>query len=140
VRGCSPPALARQEAWALLLVHNMTAALSARAARQAGLGPGLIPFTAVLSLIRGHATADACCPHCGKRPPAETIPSPCSSTRSALSPPTGNLRQDTVPACPFRGGVDLWFQAAGTGSQGSPARARVMASRAVSPWLAVESR
>ena len=31
-------------------------------------------------------------------------------------------------------------QLAGTGSQGSPARARVMASRAVSPWLAAESR
>jgi len=61
-------ALARQETWALLLVHNMTATLAARAAGAAGLDPDLIPFTAVLSLIRGHLTADACCPHCGKRP------------------------------------------------------------------------
>jgi Insertion element 4 transposase N-terminal/Transposase DDE domain len=60
--------LARQETWALLLIHNMTAALAARAAGQAGLDPDLIPFTAVLSLIRGHVTADTCCPHCGKRP------------------------------------------------------------------------
>jgi hypothetical protein len=31
-------------------------------------------------------------------------------------------------------------QAAETGSQGWPARARVMASRAVRPWFAAESR
>ena len=60
--------LARQETWALLLVHNMTATLAARAAGQAGLDPDLIPFTAVLSLIRGHVAGDTCCPHCGKRP------------------------------------------------------------------------
>jgi hypothetical protein len=60
--------LARQETWALLLIHNMTATLAARAAGQAGLDPDLIPFTAVLSLIRGHVAADTCCPHCGKRP------------------------------------------------------------------------
>ena len=66
--------LARQEAWALLLIHNMTAALAARAAGQAGLDPRLIPFTAVLSLIRGHVTADACCPHCGKRPASGNDP------------------------------------------------------------------
>ncbi|HEX6522315.1 MAG TPA: IS4 family transposase [Streptosporangiaceae bacterium] len=73
LRGRSP-ALARQETWALLLVHNMTATLAARAAGQAGLDPDLIPFTAVLSLIRGHVTADACCPHCGKRPASGTEP------------------------------------------------------------------
>jgi hypothetical protein len=67
LRGRSP-ALARQETWALLLVHNMTATLAARAAGRAGLDPDLIPFTAVLSLIRGHFTAGTCCPHCGKRP------------------------------------------------------------------------
>jgi hypothetical protein len=67
-------ALARQEAWALLLVHNMTATLAARAAGQASPGPGLIPFTAVLSLIRGHVTADTCCPHCGKRPASGNDP------------------------------------------------------------------
>jgi hypothetical protein len=66
--------LARQETWALLLVHNMTAALAARAAGQAGLDPDLIPFTAVLSLIRGHVTADTCCPHCGKRPASGNDP------------------------------------------------------------------
>ena len=41
--------LARQEAWALLLIHNMTAAIAARAAGQAGIDPRLIPFTAVLA-------------------------------------------------------------------------------------------
>ena len=67
LRGRSP-ALARQETWALLLAHNMTAAIAARAAGQAGIDPDQIPFTAVLSLIRGHITADTYCPHCGKRP------------------------------------------------------------------------
>ena len=46
LRGQSPE-LARQEAWALLLIHNITATASARAAGSAGLDPGLIPFTAV---------------------------------------------------------------------------------------------
>jgi len=73
LRGRSP-ALARQETWALLLVHNMTATLAARAAGQAGLDPDLIPFTAVLSLIRGHIAADTCCPHCGKRPASANDP------------------------------------------------------------------
>ena len=73
LRGRSP-ALARQETWALLLVHNMTATLAARAAGQAGLDPDLIPFTAVLSLIRSHIAADACCPHCGKRPASGNEP------------------------------------------------------------------
>ena len=52
----------------------MTATLAARAAGQAGLDPDLIPFTAVLSLIRGHVTADTCCPHCGKRPASGNEP------------------------------------------------------------------
>ena len=73
LRGRSP-ALARQETWALLLVHNMTATLAARAASQAGIDPDLIPFTAVLSLIRGHIAADTCCPHCGKRPASGNDP------------------------------------------------------------------
>ena len=46
----------------------MTAAIAARAAASAGIDPDQIPFTAVLSLVRDHVTADACCPHCGKRP------------------------------------------------------------------------
>ena len=49
LRGQSPE-LARQEDWALLLIHNITATASARAAGSAGLDPGLIPFTAVLGL------------------------------------------------------------------------------------------
>jgi hypothetical protein len=61
-------ALARQEAWTLLLAHNMIAGLAARAAATAGLTPGQITFTAVLSLTRAAITADTCCPHCHKRP------------------------------------------------------------------------
>jgi len=67
LRGQSPD-LARQEAWALLLIHNITATAAARAAGTAGIDPGLIPFTAVLGLIRSHAAADARCRHCGHRP------------------------------------------------------------------------
>jgi DDE family transposase/transposase IS4-like protein len=67
LRGQSPD-LARQEAWALLLIHNITAAAAARAAGTAGIDPGLIPFTAVLGLIRSHVAADARCRHCGHRP------------------------------------------------------------------------
>ena len=67
LRGQSPE-LARQEAWALLLIHNMAATAAARAAGTAGLDPGLIPFTAVLGLIRSHVAADARCRHCGHRP------------------------------------------------------------------------
>ena len=67
LRGQSPE-LARQEAWALLLIHNMTATAAARAAGSAGLDPGLIPFTAVLGLIRSHVASQAPCRHCGRRP------------------------------------------------------------------------
>ena len=67
LRGQSPE-LARQEAWALLLSCNITATAAARAAGSAGLDPGLIPFTAVLGLIRSHVAADTCCRHCGHRP------------------------------------------------------------------------
>jgi hypothetical protein len=61
-------ALARQEARALLLVHNMIAAAAARAAASAGISPGAISFTAVLALVRDHAVAGTCRRHCGKRP------------------------------------------------------------------------
>jgi hypothetical protein len=64
----------RQEAWALLIVNNITATLAARTAAAAGLDPDRIPFTAVLSLIRGHVTADACCRHYGKRPASGNNP------------------------------------------------------------------
>ena len=39
LRGQSPD-LARQEAWALLLIHNITATAAARAAGTAGIDPG----------------------------------------------------------------------------------------------------
>jgi hypothetical protein len=67
LRGQSPD-LARQEAWTLLLVHNMIAAMAARAAHAAGTSIAAVSFAAVLALVRDHVTADACCPHCGKRP------------------------------------------------------------------------
>src|SRR6266487_372263 len=41
---------------------------AARAAGSAGIDPGLIPFTAVLGLIRPHVAAEARCQHCGHRP------------------------------------------------------------------------
>ena len=66
--------LARQEAWALLLIHNMTATIAASAAAHAGIDPRQIPFTAALALIRGHVAADTCCPHCGKRPASGNDP------------------------------------------------------------------
>src|SRR6266704_3232444 len=61
-------ALARQEAWALLLVHNMIAALAAEAAVTAGTSLAAVSFTAVLSLAREHVAADTCCRACGQRP------------------------------------------------------------------------
>jgi hypothetical protein len=67
-------ALARQEAWALLLAHNMIAGLAARAAATAGLAPGQITFTAVPSLARAAVTADAPCPHCRQRPASANAP------------------------------------------------------------------
>jgi hypothetical protein len=66
--------LARQEAWALLLAHNLIAGLAARAAALAGITPGQVVFTAVLSLARAAITADTCCPHCGKRPTSANAP------------------------------------------------------------------
>jgi hypothetical protein len=73
LRGQSPE-LARQEAWALLLIHNMVATATARAAGSAGLDPGLIPFTAVLALVRAHVAADTPCRHCGHRPTNSQAP------------------------------------------------------------------
>jgi hypothetical protein len=66
--------LVRQEAWALLLVRNMIATIAAQAASSAGLDPGALSFTAVLSLVRSHATADSCCQRCGKRPASADAP------------------------------------------------------------------
>ena len=63
--------LVRQEAWALLIAHNIIAGLAALAA---DLTPGEICFTAVLSLARAAVTADTCCPHCHKRPTSGNAP------------------------------------------------------------------
>ena len=73
LRGQSPD-LARQEAWALLLIHNITATAAARAAGSAGLDPGLIPFTAVLGLIRVPRRRRRLCRHCGHRPASADAP------------------------------------------------------------------
>jgi hypothetical protein len=73
LRGQSP-ALARQEAWALLLIHNIVATATARAAAEEGTDPWLIPFTAVLSLVRAHVAADTRCRHCGHRPTRPDAP------------------------------------------------------------------
>jgi hypothetical protein len=64
--------LARQEAWALLLVHNMIASLAARTAAAAGTGIAAVSFTAVLSLVREHVAAGTCCnrPSSADDPPA----------------------------------------------------------------------
>jgi hypothetical protein len=43
-------------------------------AGQAGLDSDRIPFTAVLSLVRGPITADVRCPHCGKHPASGNDP------------------------------------------------------------------
>jgi hypothetical protein len=67
LRGQSPD-LARQEAWALLLIHNIVATAAVRAAAEARTDPRLIPFTAALGLVRGHLAADTRCRHCGHRP------------------------------------------------------------------------
>jgi hypothetical protein len=75
--------LARQEAWAFLLAHNMIAAVAARAGALAGIDPDLIPFTAVLSLVRAGICAGTRCEHCGKLP----------------ADPVGQLIAD-VTACP----------------------------------------
>jgi hypothetical protein len=73
LRGQSPD-LARQEAWALLLIHNIVATAAARAAAPAGIDPRLIPFTAVLGLVRAHVAADIPCRHCGHRPASPDAP------------------------------------------------------------------
>ena len=88
-------ALARQEAWALLLVHNMIATLAARAAASAGTSIAAVSFTAVLSLVREHATADTCCPHCGKRPAAAGDPLTLLTSAIAAQPLSRENRKRT---------------------------------------------
>lgn len=89
------PELARQEAWAFLLAHNAIACLAARAAALAGLTPGEIVFTAVLSLTRAAVTADTCCPHCGKRPTSANAPLAGLGTAIEALPPGRTGRQRT---------------------------------------------
>jgi hypothetical protein len=88
-------ALARQEAWALLLAHNMIAGLAARAAATAGLTPGQITFTAVLSLARAAVTAAACCPRCHKRPASGNAPTAGLDAAILALPPGRAGRQRT---------------------------------------------
>ena len=85
--------LARQEAWAFLLVHNMIATLAARAAALAGIDPDLISFTAVLVLVRAGIHADTCCGHCGRA--TRATPSASSSTDVIAHPATGPGRKRT---------------------------------------------
>jgi hypothetical protein len=89
------PELARQEAWALLLAHNLIAGLAARAAALAGIAPGQIVFTAVLSLARAAVTADTCCRHCGKRLTSENAPESSLEASIAALPPGRTGRQRT---------------------------------------------
>ncbi len=81
LRGQSPD-LARQEAWALLLIHNIVATAAARAAAAAGTDPRLIPFTAVPGLIRAHVAAGTRCRHCGHWP--ASAHDPLASLTSAI--------------------------------------------------------
>ena len=87
--------LVRQEAWALLLAHNIIAGLAARAAATAGLAPGDIVFTAVLSLARAAVTADTCCPRCGKRPASANNPAAGLDAGIAALPPGRTNRRRT---------------------------------------------
>jgi len=87
--------LVRQETWALLLAHNMIAALAARAAATAGLSPGQICFTAVLSLARAAITAGTCCPHCGRRPASPDQPLAALDAAILALPPGRTGRQRT---------------------------------------------
>jgi hypothetical protein len=94
LRGQSP-ALARQEAWALLLVHNMIAAAAARAAHAAGTGIAAVSLAAVLALVRDHVTADQCCPHRGKRPAGPGDPLEFLATAIAAQPLNRENRKRT---------------------------------------------
>ena len=78
--------LARQEAWAFLLVHNMIATLAARAAALAGIDPDVISFTAVLGLVRAHLQPTPAARTAADVPPAApATPSPaCSPTSSPI--------------------------------------------------------
>lgn len=87
LRGQSP-ALARQEARALLIVHNMIATAAARAAALAGIDPRLIPFTAVLGLVRSHVALTPAASAAAGGHPAPAIGWPAlGHPRPARAPP-----------------------------------------------------
>lgn len=102
LRGRSPE-LVRQEAWALLLAHNLIAGLAARAAALAGFNPGEIVFTAVLSPARVAVTADTCCPHCGKRPTSANAPTASLDAAIAAVPPAARHASEPPDAPPRNG-------------------------------------
>jgi hypothetical protein len=63
------------------------------AASAAGLTPGEITFTAVLSLARAAITADTCCPYRGKRPASRNAPLARLGTAITALPPGRADRQ-----------------------------------------------
>jgi hypothetical protein len=73
----------------------MIAGLAARAAATAGLAPGDITFTAVLSLTRAAITSDTRCPHCGKRPTSANDPTADLDAAILAVPPGRPGRQRT---------------------------------------------
>ena len=88
-------ALARQEAWALLLAHNMIAGARRprRRRRRPLTRPGHLHRRAVPRPRR--VTADTCCPHCGKRPASENAPLAGLDAAIAALPPGRADRQRT---------------------------------------------
>jgi hypothetical protein len=78
----------------------MIAGLAARAASAAGLTPGEITFTAVLSLARSAVTSDTCCPHCHKRPTSGNEPLADLDAAIAALPPSRAGRQRTSGRTP----------------------------------------
>ena len=140
LRGQSPE-LARQEAWALLLSCNIVATATARAAGPAGLDPGLIPFTAVLGLVRSHVLPSAArtrrsraFPHPPSTPPhdghASSPPASCRSTSSpspftvSTTPPrvtqrpSPGLRQKSLVPSGRRDGMKIPVRGCGSAPAG----------------------
>jgi hypothetical protein len=73
----------------------MIAALAAETAAAAGTSIAAVSFTAVLSLVREHVAADACCPHCGKRPAGPGDPLALLTTAIAGQPLNRENRKRT---------------------------------------------
>ena len=77
----------------------MIAAIAAQSASSAGLNPDALSFTAVLSLVRSHDTADSCCKHCGKRPASAHDPLAPLTTAILATRATGQA-ENAPPAGP----------------------------------------